>query len=105
MSYTPKTFFTTVTATAQNYTVPADTIAIINNIAVQNNTAGALTLSFGIMASAGTMDNTNKIVSQSIPAGGFIEITGAIVAETGSVLQLIASGAGLACRVSGQVVT
>ena len=82
--------------------------ASIDKVTATNTTAGALTVSVNLVPSGGTADATNLLTkAASIAAGGsygFPELVGHTL-KTGGFISAIASGAGIAFRVSGRETT
>lgn len=82
------------TSAASYYTVPAGTTSIIQSVVLTNTTGGALTATVHLVASGGTADATNTILSAKMLAAGETYIVpgaAGMVLVTGGTLQALAS--------------
>lgn len=96
-------------AQTTQYTTPTGTRAIVDKFTATNTSAGAVTLSVNIVASAGAAGDGNLIVKTKTLAAGetytFPEIVGQVL-NPGDFISTIASAAtAVTIRASGREVT
>ena len=93
-------------ANTTQYTAPANTRTIIDKMTATNTTAGAVTLTVNLVASAGAASAANTVMSaQSIAAGTTYtcpEVAGHVLNPGGFLSTNAGAAASISVRVSGR---
>lgn len=98
---------TQTTSTADVYTVPSATEAVISTIFVCNRAATATTFSLSVRPVAGTAEANQNLIASSVPiaANDTVTITSGITMAAGNVLRFTPGNSNLSISVFGTEIT
>lgn len=91
------------------YTAPANTRTIVDKATATNTTAGAVTITFNLVASGGSASATNTVISaQSVAAGATYlcpEVAGHVLNPGDFISAIAGTATSISVRVSGREVS
>ena len=91
----------TVSATPV-YTVPANTVGVIQSIDIVNTASATRTVRVHIVPSGGSVSTANALIyDMSIAASGELSYAGPLMIEAAGFISVLASDTGLTITVSG----